>query len=76
MEESAYLSLIAATLLANVSGIKQEEEGHDKCVVYNKKIMFEAPKQKIVEFANSIDPDEAAQNELPHLELHCLPSVL
>ena len=28
------------------------------------------------EFANSIDPDEAAHNELPHLELHCLPSCL
>ena len=26
------------------------------------------------EFANSIDPDEAAHNEQPHLDLHCLPS--
>ena len=27
---------------------------------------------KIVEFANTFDP---AQNELPHLDLHCLPST-
>ena len=27
---------------------------------------------KIVEFANSVDPDEAAHNELPHPDLHCL----
>ena len=29
---------------------------------------------KIVEFANSVDPDEVAHNEPPHLDLHCLPS--
>ena len=29
---------------------------------------------KIVEFANCIDPDEAVLIELPHLDLHCLPS--
>ena len=33
-------------------------------------------KLKIVEFANSLDPDEAAPNELPHLDLHCLPTHL
>ena len=27
---------------------------------------------QIVEFANSVDPDEVAQSELPHLDLHCL----
>ena len=27
---------------------------------------------KLAEFANSLDPDEAAHNELPHLGLHCL----
>ena len=25
-----------------------------------------------VEFANSVDPDEVAHNEPPHLNLHCL----
>ena len=30
----------------------------------------------IAEFANSVDPDEATLNELPHLGLHCLPSSL
>ena len=28
------------------------------------------------EFANRVDPDEAAHNELPHLNLPCLPSSL
>ena len=31
---------------------------------------------KIANFANSIDPDEAAHNEPPHLDLHCLSSNL
>ena len=31
---------------------------------------------KIIEFANSIDPDEVAHYEPPHLYLHCLPSSL
>ena len=31
---------------------------------------------KIAEFANSIDLDEVAHNEPPHLDLHCLPSSL
>ena len=34
---------------------------------------LKARKMKIVEFANNIDPDEAAHNELPHLDLHSLP---
>ena len=28
------------------------------------------------EFSNSIDPDEAVHDELPHLDVHCLPSSL
>ena len=28
----------------------------------------------IAELANSVDPDEAAHYEPPHLDLHCLPS--
>ena len=31
---------------------------------------------KIVEFANSVDSDEVAHNEPPHLDLHCLSSSL
>ena len=30
----------------------------------------------IAEFANSVDLDEVAHNEPPHLDLHCLPSSL
>ena len=39
------------------------------------KVRFNCINQ-IVEFAISVDPDEAAHNEQPHLDLHCLPSSL
>ena len=33
-----------------------------------------APKKmQLIEFANSLDPDEVAPNEPPHKNLHCLP---
>ena len=35
-----------------------------------------ASKTKIIEFENSVDPDEVAHHEPPHLDLHCLPSSL
>ena len=31
---------------------------------------------KIAEFATSVDLDEEAHNEPPHLDLHCSPSCL
>ena len=31
---------------------------------------------EIAEFANSVDLDEVAHDEPPHLDLHCLPSSL
>ena len=34
------------------------------------------PETKITEFSNSIDLDEVAHNEPPHLDQHCLPSSL
>ena len=33
-------------------------------------------KMKKVQFANSVDPDEVAHNEPPHLDLYCLLSIL
>ena len=39
------------------------------------KVRFNCINQK-VEFAITVDPDEAAHNEQPHLDLHCLPSSL
>ena len=30
----------------------------------------------MAEFANSVALDEVAQNEPPHLDIHCLPSSL
>ena len=35
-------------------------------------LTIKVPRTKIDEFANSIYPDEVAQNEPPHLDLHCL----
>ena len=39
-------------------------------------LTLNASKVKIVKFANSVDEDEAAHIELPHLDLHCLASCL
>ena len=39
-------------------------------------LTLEVPEMKIDEFANSIDLDEVAHIEPPHLDLHCLPSRL
>ena len=34
------------------------------------------PEMKLIESAYSVDPDEVAQKEPPHLDQHCLPSSL
>ena len=39
-------------------------------------LTLSVPEAKIAEFANSVDLDEVAHNEPPHLDLHCLPSSL
>ena len=39
-------------------------------------LRVEVLKTKTVEFANSVDPDEVAHNEPPHLTLHYLPTGL
>ena len=39
-------------------------------------LTLKVPETKIAEFANSVDSDEAAHDELPHPDLHCLPSGL
>ena len=35
-------------------------------------LTLQVSKIKLVEFANSLDPDEAAHYELSHLDVHCL----
>ena len=40
------------------------------------KLTLSLPVTKIAEFANSVDLDEVAHDEPPHLDLHCLPSSL
>ena len=45
---------------------------YDLCLCISTK---SAKKMKINEFENSVDPDEAAQNEPPHLGLHCWFSI-
>ena len=44
--------------------------------MWPEKKALQVPERKIVDFANSVDPDEAARYELPHLDLNCLPSFL
>ena len=39
-------------------------------------ILDKHQKMKPVEFANIVEPDMSALKELPHLDLHCLPSIL
>ena len=39
-------------------------------------VYIKGPQMKKVKFANSVDPDEAALNEPPHLNRHCLPCCL
>ena len=39
-------------------------------------LSLQLPEMKIAEFANSVDLDEVAHNEPPHLDLRCLPSSL
>ena len=34
--------------------------------------MLRVPEMKIDELTNSVDPNEAAHDEQPHLDLHCL----
>ena len=40
------------------------------------KLTLQAPETKTTEFANSVDLDEVAHDEPPHLALSCLPSSL
>ena len=39
-------------------------------------LTLSVPEMKEAGFVNSIDLDEVAHNEPPHLDLHCLPSNL
>ena len=39
-------------------------------------LTLKVPETKIAEFSNSVDLDEAAHNEPPHQDLHCLSSSL
>ena len=39
-------------------------------------LTLSVPETNIADFANSVDLDEVAHNEPPHLDLHCLPSSL
>ena len=45
-------------------------------VCYNTILTHKAPNTTTADFANTVDPDETAHNELSHLDLQCLPSGL
>ena len=52
-------------------------QGRPLCFVsLFRELSLELQETKIAEFANSVDLDEVAHNEPPHLDLHCLPSSL
>ena len=55
-----------------------EESLYHDCALSWEKVPsdIKAPKMKTAGSANNEDPDEAAHNELPHLNLHYLPPVL
>ena len=42
----------------------------------NRYLILKAPNTTKAEFANSVDPDEMAHNEVSHLDLQCLSSSL
>ena len=42
-------------------------------VASNDNLTLKVQKLKIVKFANSVDPFEETHNELPLLDIHCLP---
>ena len=44
--------------------------------IYFQCITLLIPNTKIAEFANCVNLDEVAHDELPHLDLHCMPSSL
>ena len=44
--------------------------------ISNSILTFQVPETKIAECVNSIDLDEVAQTEPPHLDLHCWLSSL
>ena len=48
----------------------------DVSTCLNIKAAKKRKEEKKIEFSNRLDPDEAAHNELPHLNLHCSPSNL
>ena len=39
------------------------------CFDYTEQLICKVSKMKVVDIANSIDPDEVAHKELPHLDL-------
>ena len=61
-----FYSIIAVMSISSISA-SQEKRWYFTLYV---------PEMKIAEFANSVDLDEVAHYEPPHLDLHCLPSSL
>ena len=44
--------------------------------MFSAQLTFKVPNKEIIKSANSVDSDEVAHNEPPHLGLHYLPSNL
>ena len=43
-------------------------------VFFFSEMFLQATEMETVKFANSLDPNEVAHDEPPHLDLHCLPA--
>ena len=46
------------------------------CILESLLLTIKVPETKIVELVNSVNLEEVAHDEPPHLDLHCLPSSL
>ena len=55
--------------------MKTSQQNFNKAGI-SKPLTLYLPEMKIAEFANSVDLDEVAHDEPPHLHLHSLPSTL
>ena len=61
-----------------MKGDKPQNEGSNNVKAERrwKQSLIVSSEKKIAEFANSVDLDKVAQHEPPHLDLHCLVSIL
>ena len=70
-----YMLEVIEKFLHNLKSAKRSRNA-DTCSHMYCQLNLLSTRDENTEFANSIDLDEVAHNEPPHLDLHCLPSSL